>query len=117
MSTNKPPFPSSIPDIPSLSQKEVMDYKIELLLNINSLLLLLLQSSTDKNSVSLYMTKLHGNIQYLVSLMNANVQPKALDLRHIALDSNSSDNTGSQNLVTGMNKLYLLLTKLIELYP
>lgn len=111
---------SNIPNIQPLSPKEVMDFKIQLLLNINSLLLILLQDNSISSNTSLYMTKLHGNIQYLVSLTNPNVQSKPLDLKPVILDPNSNNTTNSpntQNLITGMNKLYLLLNKLIELYP
>ncbi|XBW36163.1 hypothetical protein QEN19_001743 [Hanseniaspora menglaensis] len=102
---------SGIQNIQELSPKDVVEYKIQLLLNINSILLLVLQE-VGQNGIC--MTKLHGNIQHLVSLTNPNVQPKPLDLKPIPSEGFAQN---TQALVTGLNKLYLLLTKLIELYP
>jgi len=107
---------NTIPTVQPLNIQEVHDYKVSLLLNINSLLLNLISINETNSSINnVFLTKLHGNIKYLVMMSKTQVDTKTLDLSHIP-QINANDNKINQTIST-LNKYYLLFNKLIELYP
>ena len=107
---------NSIPTIQPLSIQEAHEYKVSLRLNINSLLLSLISSNEADPSIDgVFLTRLHGNIKFLVMMTKAQVDTKTLDLSHIP--QIDSQNNKVSSTISTLNKYYLLFNKLIDLYP
>lgn len=107
---------NSIPTIQPLNIQEAHEYKVSLLLNINSLLLSLISNNeADPNSNGVFLTRLHGNIKFLVMMTKQQVDTKALDLTHIP--QINTENIKVNHTISTLNKYYLLFNKLVELYP
>lgn len=107
---------NNIPTAQPLSPQEAYDYKVSLLLNINTLLLNLISiNNTNPTINNIFLTRLHGNIKFLIMMGKASVDIKTLDLSHIP-QVNMNDIKVNQT-ISALNKYYLLFTKLVELYP